>query len=130
MSSFLIVDDASVLRRLLASELASTDLEIDALHEAASARVACELVERDPAIDVALVDVGLCGDERAGLVRDLRKIRPPERLSIVVVGAPSDDTAMRRAIGAGADRCLARPCGAAEIETALRGLVRETSTKA
>lgn len=87
----LIVDDSTVMRRMIHRTLQLSGLPLGDVHEAGHGREALDVLERDW-IDLALVDINMPvmnGEEFIHRVRDVPEFRD---LAIIVVSTESSET--------------------------------------
>jgi len=95
----LIVDDHALIRDALARVLAALDPSAAVL-EAADPRAALDTVEREPQLDLVLLDLGLPGMHGLSLLQSLRDQHPA--ISVVVISATADRDSVKRALDHGA----------------------------
>jgi DNA-binding response OmpR family regulator len=114
-----IVDDEELLRNRLASSLLSEGFRVTAVDSAAAMR---EIVRRER-IDLAVVDLGMPGENGLSLTRFLR-----EQADIGIVILTGRGHPIDRAIGleVGADDYVAKPFHLSELLARIRSVLRRT----
>lgn len=113
----LLVDDHPVVRRGL-RELLESQTNLRVSGEAASEAEALEAAGRDPAPDVALVDVNLQSGSGIALVRQLRSQH--EKLPVLVISMHDEVLYAERALAAGARGYVMKQVPDAEMLDAVR----------
>jgi two-component system OmpR family response regulator len=121
MAHIVIVDDDELLRNRLAAYLASEGFRVTAVDGAAAMR---DVVRRER-IDLALVDLGMPGEDGLSLTRFLR-----EQASIGIVILTGKGHPIDRAIGLelGADDYVAKPFHLRELLARIRSVLRRTGS--
>lgn len=95
----LIIDDHALFRDALARVLAGLAPGV-LVREAPEPRLAFELIEREPDLDLVLLDLALPGTHGLAVLKALREKHPA--IAVVVVSASVDRETARRALDAGA----------------------------
>jgi DNA-binding NarL/FixJ family response regulator len=95
----LIVDDHALLREALGHVLAALVPGAE-VHEAAEPEQAFELIEREPDLDLVLLDLALPGMHGIAVLKSLRERHPA--IAVVVVSASVDRETVRRVLDNGA----------------------------
>jgi CheY-like chemotaxis protein len=113
----LIVDDDEDLREVLG------DLLLALGHRALQASTAMEAVEcaQQNTLDVALIDLGLPGDDGYEVARRIRNTMAGAGIRLVALTGSSDELSRRSAEAAGFDDFLVKPAGANAIVAAVDG---------
>jgi two-component system phosphate regulon response regulator OmpR len=113
----LVVDDDPDVRELLEDYLSEQGYNVDLAENAACAR---ELLEGDPP-SVALLDVGLPGEDGLSLARHIR-----ERLDIGIIMVSGAGETVDRIVGleVGADDYVAKPFDLRELKARLKSVLR------
>lgn len=105
VKTVLLVDDEENLRFALSSWLSGQGLSV---LTAASGEEALEIVRRDPAVAVAVLDVNMPGLNGIETLTALKVLRP-EMESIIVTGYPTVEYALE-GLRLGAIEYLSKPC--------------------
>lgn len=125
----LVVDDFDDGRELVAELLAGAGYRT---LEAGSGPEALQKAAAEPP-DLVLLDLSLPGMDGWELARELRAAPAGERLRIVALTAHSGSRPRARALEAGCDEVLTKPCGPDALVSRVRALLdqpREGSTLA
>jgi two-component system phosphate regulon response regulator OmpR len=122
--TILIVDDEGEIREVLEEYFTTHGFRAVGAADAAAARA---MIGRD-AIDLALVDISLPGEDGLSLTRFLRERHP----GIAVVMLTSAGTVVDRIVGleVGADDYVAKPFDPRELMARIRSVLRRTSAAA
>lgn len=113
----LIVDDHALLRDAL-SRVLVTLVPGAEVHEAAEPKQAFELIEREPDLDLVLLDLALPGMHGLAVLKSLREKHPA--ISVVVVSASVDRETVRRALDAGAMGYIPKSSSSEVLRSALQ----------
>jgi DNA-binding NarL/FixJ family response regulator len=95
----LIVDDHALIRDALSRVLASLAPDMTVL-EATDPKAAFETIEREPDLDLVLLDLALPGMHGLSVLQSLREKHPA--ISVVVISASADRENVKRALDHGA----------------------------
>jgi len=95
----LIVDDHALIRDALARVLVALAPAVEVL-EAADPQLALRTLEREPQLDLLLLDLSLPGMHGLSLLQSLRDQHPA--ISVVVISATADHDSVKRALEHGA----------------------------
>ena len=115
----LVVEDAAPIRELVALNLRLTDCQVD---EAESAEEALKLLEKNPAYDVAVVDVMLPGMNGFSLCESIR--RQNDTIGIIILSAKSQEQDKIRGLSIGADDYMTKPFSVSELLARVEALCR------
>ncbi len=123
MANILIVDDNAQVRRMLGMMLKKTDHQ---LQEAPDGIQALAHINAHPT-DLAIVDILLPEKDGIETIEEIRKTRPDIKIIAISGGgrvAPREYLQMARILGA--ERTIAKPIEAAELQQAVRELLGES----
>jgi DNA-binding NarL/FixJ family response regulator len=113
----LIVDDHALIRDALSRVLASLAPDMTVL-EATDPRLALETIERQPDLDLVLLDLTLPGMHGLSVLQTLRQKYPA--ISVVVISATSDRDSVKRALDHGALGFIPKSSSNEVLQSALR----------
>ena len=113
----LIVDDHALIRDALSRVLANLAPDMTVL-EATDPRLAFETVERQPDLDLVLLDLTLPGMHGLSVLQSLREKHPA--ISVVVISATSDRDSVKRALDHGALGFIPKSSSNEVLSNALR----------
>lgn len=120
MTRIVIADDHPLFRTALGHALAAT-LDDPDLQETADLDATLALLDRDPPVDLVLLDLHMPGSQGlAGLAR--LRVQFPE-VAIVVVSANEDPYVIRRALDQGAAGFIPKSAGLDELSGALEAVL-------
>jgi DNA-binding NarL/FixJ family response regulator len=115
----LLVDDHASFRQGVASALEG-EPDLDVVGQAGSLAEARGMLAARPAVDVAVIDLGLPDGHGAELVKDLRGANPGA--AALVLSATDDRAEIARAVELGAAGLLHKSAGMGEVVDAVRRL--------
>jgi DNA-binding response OmpR family regulator len=120
----LVVDDESEVREVIQEYLESHDYAVVSAESAAVARA--RITEQ--AVDLALIDISMPGEDGLSLARHLRDRHP----AIAVMMVTSADSLIDRVVGLemGADDYLPKPFDPRELVARIKSVLRRTSRAA
>ena len=113
----LIVDDHALIRDALSRVLANLAPDMTVL-EATDPRLALETIERQPDLDLVLLDLSLPGIHGLSVLQTLREKYPA--ISVVVISATSDRDNVKRALDHGALGFIPKSSSNEVLQSALR----------
>jgi len=119
----LVVDDSTVVRKIVRRILESADVRISEAPNARQALAACSISMPD----AILVDVDMPTLDGHEFLRQLRRMQGGNRPKVVICLNENDVAQIARAMHAGADRVLIKPCLA---ETLIREVAELVSQRA
>jgi two-component system KDP operon response regulator KdpE len=115
----LVIDDETAIRRMLHAVLMSQGYDVI---EAATAQAARQAAQCAPAIDIALLDLGLPDMDGLKLIGELRA--SGSTFPIVVLSSRMEEISKVAALDLGADDYVTKPFGPAELLARLRTALR------
>jgi DNA-binding NarL/FixJ family response regulator len=113
----LIVDDHALIRAALGGVLVTLEPAATVL-EAAEPRLAFETIERQPDLDLVLLDLALPGMHGLAVLQSLRERHPS--ISVVVISATADADSVKRALDHGAMGFIPKSSSNEVLTNALR----------
>jgi DNA-binding NarL/FixJ family response regulator len=113
----LIVDDHALLREALGRVL-MTLVPGAEVHEAAEPKQAFELIEREPDLDLVLLDLALPGMHGLAMLKALREQHPA--IAVVVVSASVDRDTVQRVLDCGAMGYIPKSSSSEVLKSALQ----------
>jgi two-component system chemotaxis response regulator CheY len=123
MSTILIVDDSSTMRKIIAMHLSQSGLEIDRVVMAENGVEALKILDNEK-VDLVLTDMNM--PEMGGLAF-LSEVRDGDRhyrsIPIVVVSTESEAGLVREALRIGASQYVQKPFTAAKLAESLGPLL-------
>jgi signal transduction histidine kinase/ActR/RegA family two-component response regulator len=117
-ANILLVDDDNDVREVTAAMLRDLGYRV---YEAGSGRAALDLLQREPNIDLMLVDFAMPGMSGAEVARRVRKMRP-SLLTLFITGF-ADRTALA---GVGESRIIGKPFRHEDLAQKIRAALAET----
>lgn len=123
LSSVLIVDDETPLRKALRTSLAASGFDVE---EARNGEEALHTVQRQR-FDLVLLDINMPGISGIDACRRIRGVSPESGIIMVTVRDLEDDKV--RALEAGADDYITKPFKLRELTARLRAVLRRTHAK-
>ena len=118
----LIVDDSSVMRKIIIGNLAETDLEFEAV-EASDGVDALEKIKNWGDIDVVLCDWIMPRMDGMTFIKELRRNTDSARSPIIVVTTEGSIVKMEEALTQGANDYIVKPFTAEELYQRIINLV-------
>jgi CheY-like chemotaxis protein len=119
----LIVDDNAASRRILATLVSKWNL---LSRTAASGAEALAWLRDGEQFDAGLIDLRMPGMDGVMLAREIRQLRPPEKLPLILLSAAGLREDLHRTLFA---ICLAKPVKPSQLQEALVGLIGGGSLK-
>ena len=123
LTTVLVIDDDSGVRRMLSTVLEDEGYVVEAVEKGRDAVKACSKT----AFDVALVDIELPDTKGTELILKLKRLRP-RIITIIVTGRPSMESAIR-AVNERADAYLTKPIEVTELLSTIAKLVDEKTNE-
>jgi len=119
--NILVVDDSSVMRRLIIRSLDLSGLSIGEVHQAANGQEALDLLGQKP-VDLAFVDVNMPGMNGEELNEKVRGTPAISKLPVIVVSTEGSETRIARLRNHGA-RFVHKPFSPASIKGLVAGML-------
>jgi two-component system, chemotaxis family, chemotaxis protein CheY len=119
----LIVDDSSVMRKIVERALRQAGLDPLVVHEAGSGTEGLELL-RAKAIDLVLSDINMPSMDGLEFLRQIRAQNLAPGVPVVMITTESSEEHVRQAIQAGARGYIRKPFTADQVKERVLPLVR------
>jgi len=103
--SILVVDDSSVMRKIVTRAIRQTGLDVNVTAEAGNGREAVAILDSQP-VDLVICDWNM--PEMNG-IEFLTAIRPKHKTPVVMLTTEGTADKSQQALGAGADAYLTKP---------------------
>jgi two-component system chemotaxis response regulator CheY len=117
----LIVDDSSVMRKIVERALRQAGLEL-LVHEAGSGTEALEVLRSQP-VDLVLSDINMPSMDGLEFVRQIRAQNLAPRVPVVMITTESSEEHVKQAIEAGARGYIRKPFTAEQVKERVLPLV-------
>ena len=118
----LIVDDSSVMRKIVERMLRQAGLTQLVVHEAGSGTEALELLRTTP-VDLILSDINMPSMDGLEFLRQLRAQKLAPRTPVVMITTESSEEHVKQAIQAGAQGYIRKPFTAEQVKERVLPLV-------
>lgn len=118
----LIVDDSSVMRKIVERALRQAGLELDPLLEAANGVEALDLLKAEK-VDLVLSDINMPSMDGLEFLRRLRAEGLAAGVPVVMITTESSEEHVRQAIQAGAQGYIRKPFTAEQVKERVLPLV-------
>ena len=118
----LIVDDSSVMRKIIERSLRQAGLESLTVFEAASGMEGLEIL-RSKEVDIILSDINMPGMDGLEFVRQLRAQKMAGCVPVVMITTESSEEHVRQAIEAGAVGYIRKPFTADQVKRRVLSLL-------
>lgn len=122
----LIVDDSSVMRKIIARTLRQAGLELAEVLEAADGREALDKARHRADLDLILSDVNMPEMNGIEFVREARKIPDLRRVPIAMVTTEPTWKVMQEAASAGATAYVAKPFTAKVLRQKVDAVLKQS----
>jgi two-component system chemotaxis response regulator CheY len=123
----LVVDDSSVMRRMIIRSLNTSGLSLGTVHQAANGQEAFDLLQREN-VDVAFVDVNMPVMNGEELIEKVRETPAISHLPVIVVSTEGSETRINRLQDKGA-RFVHKPFSGDAIRTVVTGMLGGTDVE-
>jgi two-component system chemotaxis response regulator CheY len=111
----LIVDDSSVMRKIVERALRQAGLELMVVHEAGSGTEGLDLL-RDKQVDLILSDINMPSMDGLEFLRQLRAQNLAPGVPVVMITTESSEEHVKQAILAGAQGYIRKPFTAEQVK--------------
>ena len=118
----LVVDDEREIRRLVASYLVDDDFVVEELDNGPAV---LERLQRQPAIDLIVLDVRMPGPDGIDTLRDLRRFSD---VHVIMLTAAAEETDRLIGLSVGADDYITKPFSPREVVARVKAVLRRTRT--
>ncbi len=119
----LIVDDSSVMRKIVERSLRQAGLELLVVHEAGSGTEGLELL-RAQSVDLILSDINMPAMDGLEFLRQIRVQNLAPGVPVVMITTESSEEHVKQAIEAGAKGYIRKPFTAEQVKERVLPLVR------
>lgn len=118
----LVVDDEREIRRLVASYLIDEDFHVEELDNGPAT---LERLQRQPAIDLVVLDVRMPGPDGIDTLRELRRFSD---VHVIMLTAAAEETDRLIGLSVGADDYVTKPFSPREVVARVKAVLRRTRT--
>jgi two-component system chemotaxis response regulator CheY len=119
----LIVDDSSVMRKIVERALRQAGLEILVVHEAGSGTEGLDILKTQP-VDLILSDINMPAMDGLEFLRQIRVQSLAPGVPVVMITTESSEAHVKQAIEAGAKGYIRKPFTAEQVKERVLPLVR------
>ncbi|MGD1107860.1 MAG: response regulator [Terracidiphilus sp.] len=119
----LIVDDSSVMRKIVERSLRQAGLELLLVHEAGSGTEGLELLKTKQ-VDLILSDINMPAMDGLEFLRQVRAQNLAPGVPVVMITTESSEEHVKQAIQAGAQGYIRKPFTAEQVKERVLPLVR------
>ena len=119
----LIVDDSSVMRKIVERALRQAGLELLVVHEAGSGTEGLDLLRVQP-VDLILSDINMPAMDGLEFLRQIRAQNLAPGVPVVMITTESSEKHVKQAIEAGAKAYIRKPFTAEQVKERVLPLVR------
>jgi two-component system chemotaxis response regulator CheY len=119
----LIVDDSSVMRKIVERALRQAGLELLVVHEAGSGTEGLDLLRAQP-VDLILSDINMPAMDGLEFLRQIRVQNLAPGVPVVMITTESSEEHVKQAIEAGAKGYIRKPFTAEQVKERVLPLVR------
>ena len=118
----LIVDDSSVMRKIVERALRQAGLDLLVVHEAGSGTEGLDLLRAHP-VDLILSDINMPAMDGLEFVRQIRAQKLAPGVPVVMITTESSEEHVKQAIEAGARGYIRKPFTAEQVKERVLPLV-------
>jgi len=119
----LIVDDSSVMRKIVERALRQAGLNLQAVHEASSGAEGLDVLKAQP-VDLILSDINMPVMDGLEFVRQIRAQNLAPGVPVVMITTESSEEHVKQAIQAGARGYIRKPFTAEQVKERVLPLVQ------
>jgi two-component system chemotaxis response regulator CheY len=120
----LIVDDSSVMRKIVERALRQAGLDALVVHEAGSGAEGLEVL-KSKTVDLILSDINMPTMDGLEFLRQIRALNLAEGVPVVMITTESSEEHVKQAIQAGAQGYIRKPFTAEQVKERVLPLVRK-----
>jgi two-component system, chemotaxis family, chemotaxis protein CheY len=121
----LIVDDSSVMRKIVERSLRQAGLDLKEVHEAGSGSEGIEVL-RARSVDLILSDINMPSMDGLEFLRQIRAQSLAEGVPVVMITTESSEEHVKQAIQAGAQGYIRKPFTPEQVKERVLPLVKST----
>ncbi len=111
----LIVDDSSVMRKIIARSLRQAGVDLQVVHEAGTGIEALDVLKVTE-VDLILTDINMPSMDGLEFVRQLRALSLARGVPVVMITTESSEEHVKQAIQAGARGYIRKPFTAEQVK--------------
>lgn len=119
----LIVDDSSVMRKIVGRSLRQAGLEVQQVFEASNGSEALSLAKEQP-LDLILSDINMPLMDGLEFVRQLRTLDSAQHIPVVMITTEAGEAHVVRALSSGASGYIRKPFTPDQIKERIIPLLR------
>jgi len=119
----LIVDDSSVMRKIVERALSQAGLDALVVHEAGSGAEGLEVLKTKP-VDLILSDINMPTMDGLEFLRQIREQNLAQGVPVIMITTESSEEHVKQAILAGARGYIRKPFTAEQVKERVLPLVR------
>ena len=119
----LVVDDSSVMRKIVTRSLRQAGLDLAVVHEAGSGQEALDVL-RVTEVDLILSDINMPAMDGLEFVRQMRVQCLAQDVPVVMITTESSEEHVRQAIQAGASGYIRKPFTAEQVKQRVLPLLK------
>jgi len=119
----LIVDDSSVMRKIIERALRQAGLELMVVHEAGTGAEGLDVLKTQP-VDLILSDINMPAMDGLEFLRQIRGQNLAPGVPVVMITTESSEEHVKQAIEAGAQGYIRKPFTAEQVKERVLPLVR------